>query len=173
MTHDIRQWLAEIRSLQQKLTAAYQERDEAYAGAANWRKLYETEAQQRRTEANLAHQTIETLQAELQHLREPFQSLENSSTQISKIQQKVGQLSTPEELKQQLMKALMECDRLTQALKAEQADHAQTRKTLTAALGDTMDLLTTERTARNGSTEYINPNSTLATHSKLSRASIQ
>ena len=54
---DIKQWLAEIKALQQKLAQANQERDEAYASAANWRSLYETEAKQRRTEAVLARQT--------------------------------------------------------------------------------------------------------------------
>ena len=50
MSQDVTQWLAEIRTLQRQLADVRQERDQAYASAANWRRLYETEARQRRTE---------------------------------------------------------------------------------------------------------------------------
>ena len=69
MTQDVRQWLAEIKTLQQKLTETQKERDEAYASAANWRNLYETEAKQRRTESRLAQQAIGSLKEELQSLQ--------------------------------------------------------------------------------------------------------
>ena len=61
MTYDVSQWLAEIKTLKQQLAEATQEREQAHASAANWRQLYETEAQQRRSEFNLAQQTIEQL----------------------------------------------------------------------------------------------------------------
>ncbi|MEO1385772.1 MAG: hypothetical protein AAFV85_00190 [Cyanobacteria bacterium J06634_6] len=43
------------------------------------------------------------------------------------------------------MTAKKECDRLKSLLKAEQAEHEKTRESLTAALGDAVDLLTKER----------------------------
>jgi hypothetical protein len=44
-----------------------------------------------------------------------------------------------------LVTGINSCDRLSDALKIEQANHAQTRKTLTAVLGDTIDQLNKER----------------------------
>lgn len=148
MTQDIRQWLAEIKLLQQRLADAHQERDEAYAGAANWRKVYETEAQQRRTEANLARQTIDDLKAEIQRLNQISTQSTIDPPDLTAIQKDVDTLGTVDALKSRLVDALAECDRLTKALRAEQADHIKTRKELTVALGDTVDLLTKERAAR-------------------------
>jgi len=48
---------------------------------------------------------------------------------------------SPTELKERLVAVLAERDRLAQALEAEQANHAQTRKSLTTALGDAIDML--------------------------------
>lgn len=161
MTQDVRQWLAEIKTLQQKLAEVRQERDEAYVGAANWRKLYDTEAQQRRTEATLARQSIEALKAELQTLRQvpqPSKAEINGDTAShrSELQQQLARLE-PSELQQCLVEAMLERDRLTQLLKAEQENHAQTRKGLTTALGDTVDLLTKERATRSGNDELPPP----------------
>lgn len=144
---DVRQWLLEIKALQQKLAEVNQERDQAYASAANWRKLYETEAQQRRTEARLAQQQIEMLKDELQRLQQLPQPVVSDGLTHSAIQEQLEQLQ-PTEIKETLVRALMECDRLTQSLKAEQADHAQTRRSLTTALGDTVNLLAKERATR-------------------------
>ena len=160
MTQDVRQWLAEIKTLQQKLVEARQERDEAYTGASNWRKLYETEAQQRRTEANLARRTVEALHIELQELqRSPQPSTDGTPDQLTLLKQHLEHLE-PSELKQKLVEVLLERDRLTQELKAEQEKHAQTRKGLTTALGDTVDLLTKERAARNGSSKPVSVGAT-------------
>ncbi|HEY9625230.1 MAG TPA: hypothetical protein V6C78_33215 [Crinalium sp.] len=152
MTQDVRQWLAEIRTLQQKLTEAHQERDEAYTGAANWRKLYETEAQQRRTEANLSRRAIADLKAEIQELRSSIQpnpspTKDDQASQVSELRRQFAHLNVSQ-LQEKLAETLLECDRLTQALKAEQEKHSQTRKALTTALGDTVDLLTRERATR-------------------------
>jgi chromosome segregation ATPase len=148
MTQDVKQWLTEIKLLQQKVAAAQQERDQAYASAANWRNLYETEAKQRRAEANLAQQTIETLDGRLQELQSLSSGSEPAVEMLETIQAEVGQLQNVDELRGFLVKALAECDRLTRALKAEQIAHAETRKTLTSALGDTVDLLAKERGTR-------------------------
>ncbi|HEY9646978.1 MAG TPA: hypothetical protein V6C88_11440 [Chroococcidiopsis sp.] len=153
MSHDVRQWLAEIKALQQKLAEARQECDEAYRGASNWRKLYETEAQQRRTETHLAQQTIAGLKAELQRLQGGFSETDASEADIAAIQDNVAQLQTVDDLQKSLVQVLTERDRLQQQLKAEQLDHERTRKALTSALGDTVDLLSKERAQRNGAAE--------------------
>jgi hypothetical protein len=146
---DIRQWLAEIKALQQKLAQANQERDEAYASAANWRSLYETEAKQRRTEAVLSRQTIDSLKAELQVSQaNAFPEAgwgESVAIAPSAIQQEIAQISDIHALQAQHFAALQERDRLFQALKTEQLAHIDTRKQLTTALGDAIDQLNQER----------------------------
>lgn len=148
MSQDVRQWLAEIKLLQQKLEALQQERDQAYASAANWRSLYETEAKQRRTEANLSRQTIESLQQELQDLRSLPTLPTQPAEELGEIQAEVAQIKEIQALQQALVQARLEAQRYGQALQAEQTAHSQTRKALTTALGDTMDSLARERTAR-------------------------
>lgn len=156
MTQDVRQWLAEIKSLQQKLSEALQERDEAYASAANWRSLYETEAQQRRAETRLSQQEISDLKAELEQLRSSAPGsadLTADEAVLSSVQAEVEQLQTAEQLREQLLQALIERDRLSKALKSEKTKHANTRKSLTIALGDTVDMLAKERAAREDKAE--------------------
>lgn len=148
MTNDVRQWLAEIKALQQKLAEAHQERDEAYASAANWRSLYETEAKQRRMEATAAQQSIAALKAELLQLQAFASGEDTDASDLEAAEQEVAQFQTLDELREELIKALAERDRLAQALKAEQESHLQTRKGLTTALGDTVDMLAKERAAR-------------------------
>jgi len=159
MTQDVRPWLTEIKSLQQKLDALQQERDEAYASAAKWRSLYEIEAQQRRNDASLAQQTIDALQAEIQQMRE-FPATGIDADAVSVIQQEIKQMVGVEDLQVALVRALTECDRLVNTLKAEQTAHSQTRKSLTTALGDTVDLLSKERTARKQSSRQVKANQT-------------
>lgn len=147
MSQDVRQWLTEIKSLQQKLAAIQQERDEAYASAANWRNLYETEAKQRRIDITLAQQSIDSLKVEVQQMRELPSANEDADT-LAFIQQEVNQMQGSEELRLALVRALVECDRISHSLKAEQVAHGQTRKALTTALSDTVDLLAKERATR-------------------------
>lgn len=154
MAFDVTQWLAEIRTLQRQLTETCQERDAAYASAANWRKLYETEAQQRRIEAQQFRQQITALQAEIERFK--HQSLKkNSAVAVDSavaidgeaIKRQVNQIHDVAALQSRLTETLMMCERLSQALKAEQIDHAKTRKNLTTALGDTIDILSKEQSA--------------------------
>lgn len=144
MTYDITQWLEEIQHLKQKLAEAYQQRDDAYASVANWRKLYETEAQQRRSDVMAAQAQIEELQATIQQLqKKPTISPDDSAQAI--LQQELAGLKTLEQLRQKMLELVLERDRLATALEAEQANHAYTRRTLTTALGDTVALLNQER----------------------------
>lgn len=142
MTQDIRQWLAEIKALQQTLAEVQQERDQAYISAANWRNLYETEAKQRRTDLQTAQDTIATLKAELAAQQRPSPDAPDYGAIL---RQQVEQWQTPDDLQARLMQALSECDRLMQELAAERQAHTQTRQDLTTALGDTMDLLAKAR----------------------------
>jgi len=146
MSNDVTQWLAQIKALKQQLADSVSDRDAAYESAANWRQLYTNEAQQRRTEARLAQQQIESLKAQIQQIQGDSSRLKADDPEAaSAIEQEVAQLQTLEELKAKLKEVLAERDRLMDALKIEQANHAQTRKSLTAVIGDTIDQLTKER----------------------------
>jgi chromosome segregation ATPase len=134
-------WLAEIKELQQKVVAADQEREQAYTSAANWRSLYETEAKQRRLEANLARQALDSLKAQLQDLSRTA-SLSDRATAV---QAEIAQVTSLEALQSRLIQALVECDRLSQCLRDEQSAHDNTRRSLTTALGDAIDQLNQER----------------------------
>lgn len=141
MSQDVSQWLSEVKTLRQQLQELQHEREQAYASAANWQRLYETEAQQRRTDAALAKQTIEDLKQQIQQIKGIPVTGESSPETLSSIQAEVAQLGTVEVLQQRLIQVLLERDRLIEALKTEQANHAQTRKGLTTALGDAIDML--------------------------------
>ncbi|MCL6435825.1 MAG: hypothetical protein K6T90_16755 [Leptolyngbyaceae cyanobacterium HOT.MB2.61] len=145
MSQDVSQWLVEIKTLRQQLAEAHQEREQAYASAANWQRLYETEAQQRRADAALAKQTIENLKQHIQQIQGSSTAGETDADVLSTIQAEVAKLKTPEELQERLIQVLAERDRLLEALKTEQANHAQTRKGLTTALGDAIDMLSKSR----------------------------
>lgn len=158
MSHDVKQWLAEIKQLKQQLADIISDRDAAYESAANWRQLYTNEAQQRRTEAKLAQQQIESLKAQIQQINgESSRTPADDSQAESGIEQEVSQLMTAEELKAKLKEVLVERDRLIEALKTEQANHTQTRKSLTAVIGDTIDQLNKER-----SNQQSKPESTVS-----------
>ncbi|RZM77126.1 hypothetical protein [Leptolyngbya iicbica] len=136
MTQEITRWLTEIRTLQQQLEAVRQERDQAYQSAANWRQLYDAEAQQRRADVETLKATEATLRTELSTLRSHHADaisaeLENHLDSTN--------LDSVEGLRAELIKALQTCDQLQNALNAEKHAHAETRKTLTSALGEAID----------------------------------
>ncbi|MEQ9001220.1 MAG: hypothetical protein RID53_32560 [Coleofasciculus sp. B1-GNL1-01] len=146
MSNDVRQWLAEIKELKQQLADSIRDRDAANESAANWRRLYNTEAQQRRTEARLAQQQLDALTLEVQQLQQEKAQLKAQDPDAtSAIEQEVAKLQTLEQVQQKLIQVMMERDRLINALKIEQANHAQTRNSLTAVIGDTIDQLTKQR----------------------------
>jgi chromosome segregation ATPase len=136
---NITQWLDEIKGLKQRLSAAQQEREEAYASAINWQQRYETEAQQRRMDAETSRHTITQLQQEMAQLK--GLGTVSSSGSAPRIQADVDRLQTEVEVRSRLIQALTECDRLHKALETEQTNHSQTRKSLTTALGDAIDAL--------------------------------
>lgn len=154
MSNDVTQWLGEIKALKQQLAEMSRDRDAAYESAASWRQLYNTEAQQRRTESKLAQQQIDSLKAQIQQLQQESVRLKSENPEtVSAIEQEVTQLDTVEELRAKLKEVLIERDRLLDALKTEQTNHAQTRKSLTAVIGDTIDQLAKERGNQPSSSE--------------------
>ena len=146
MSNDVTQWLAQIKALKQQLAETISDRDTAYESADNWRQLYNTEAQQRRTEARLAQQQVETLKAELRQLQGESSRLKADDPEAaSAIEQELAKMQTVEELRTKLKDIMVERDRLLDALKTEKTNHAQTRKSLTTVIGDTIDQLSKER----------------------------
>jgi predicted nucleic acid-binding Zn-ribbon protein len=141
MTQEITRWLTEIRTLQQQLAAARAERDQAYKSAANWRQLYDAEAKQRRAEVTDLQATVQTLRTELSTLRA---HREDAIAAVINARSSGTDVNTLEGLRAELIKALQACDRLQKALDVEKAAHAETRQTLTTALGETMDALHNE-----------------------------
>jgi len=140
MSEDLtQQWLTEIQSLKQQIAQLQAERIATWESTEKWRKLYNTEAEQRRTDAQLFQQTIASLKAEIQKLKGIEDATLPDSDTATAIQQEVAQLTTVEDLKIKLTLTMKERDRLFQALKTEQDNHSQTRKSLTTALGDAID----------------------------------
>ena len=140
MTQDLTQkWLTEIQSLTQQMTQFQRERDEAWESSQKWRQLYNTEAEQRRADAKLHQEAIASVKAEVQK----FSGInaEPGTDITTAIQQEIAHFNSIEELQTQLIEIIQERDCLLQALKLEQENHAQTRKSLTTALGDAIDSL--------------------------------
>jgi len=145
MSHEVTEWLAQIKTLKQQLAETQRDRDAANASAANWRHLYTTEAQQRRTETKLAEQQIERLKTQIRELQGSSRQGNDDAATVEAIQQEVEQMQNIEELQAKLKQVLLERDRLIETLKIEQANHAQTRKSLTTVIADTIDKIAKER----------------------------
>ncbi|MBE8999534.1 MULTISPECIES: hypothetical protein [unclassified Nostoc] len=139
------QWLTEIQELREQMAVLQSDRDTAWESAQKWRQLYNTEAEQRRTDAQLSQQAIASLKADLHKLRGLEVETLAAGTSLTAIQQEIEQLKSVEELQTKLIALIKERDRLLQALKTEQDNHAQSRNSLTTALGDAIDSLTQER----------------------------
>ena len=138
-------WLAEIQALQEQIAEQQRDRDTAWESAQKWRKLYNTEAEQRRTDAHLAQQAIASLKAEIQQIKGLESGLLVDGKATTAAQQEIQQIQSLTELQGKLIAIIKERDRLLQALKTEQENHAQTRNSLTTALGDAIDGLTKQR----------------------------
>ncbi|MBE9068842.1 hypothetical protein IQ260_19545 [Leptolyngbya cf. ectocarpi LEGE 11479] len=147
MVNEVSQWLAEIQTLQQQLKALGQERDQAYASAANWRKLYESESEQRRHATARSQIQIRALANELEVFKQAPRQGEPSRN-LEQVLAQVKQVESVEELRSQLADTLTLCDQLSNALKTEQAAHEETRQNLTTALGDTIDLIAKDQTSQ-------------------------
>jgi chromosome segregation ATPase len=150
------QWLGEIKALKQQIAELQRDRTAAWESAEKWRKLYNTEAEQRRTDTQLAQQAIASLKAEIQNLQGIDGVNLPDATAVTAIQEEINKLNSLEELKTQLLTVTKERDRLLQALKTEQDNHAQTRRSLTTALGDAIDTWTRERDSAGDTENNLN-----------------
>jgi hypothetical protein len=111
------------------------ERDRALEDAARWRQRYETEAQQRRTETEMADKTIRNLRTEVQQLcqmgqvtvRPVVPSLPSAALGNDK-----------QNLTTELARLAQSRDELALALAQEQQQHAKTRENLISALGEAL-----------------------------------
>jgi len=142
---ELTQWLTEIKALKQQLSEMQQDLNAVNESAANWQRLYNTEAQQRRTENHNTQQQIENLKQQIQSLSGLVESENEDPIIVESRRAEVAQLQTVEELQAKLIAVIGDRDRLIAALKTEQENHIQTRKSLTTAIGDTLDILTKER----------------------------
>lgn len=115
---DLTEWIAEVQRLQQQMAELRQQRDQAYNSAANWQRLYDREAQQRRQETA----ALQTQLAQVSHPSPPLAA--------------PGTLPSPEE---QIQALTIQCQQLRQALETERQAHEQTRLSLTMALGEALD----------------------------------
>lgn len=145
LTREVTQWLAEIGSLRQQLIDAQNAIAEARQSAEHWRSLYNTEAEQRRREAEATKADIALLQQQLAGQRSPSALTED---ELRRSVQRDLETLDNEEIQVQFVELCLERDRLcarvaelTEALEAERANHAKTRTDLTSALGDTVALL--------------------------------
>ncbi|MEH2280131.1 MAG: hypothetical protein V7K90_02115 [Nostoc sp.] len=146
MNQDLtQQWLTEIQVIKEQMAGLQNDRDTAWESAQKWRQLYNTEAEQRRTDTQLSQQTIASLKADLHKLRGLEVETLAIGTPVTAIPEEIEQLKSVEDLQAKLIAVIKERDRLLQALKTEQDNHAQTRNNLTTALGDAIDSLTRER----------------------------
>jgi len=153
MSDNVAQWLAEVRSLQQQVKTLEQEREQAYGSVENWRKLYEGEAQQRRRDAAASRCKIEQLEQAISTENTSENLLNDSQSSAdpdsSRLKAEIATIENTQSLtalKAQLIATKRQCNQLAQQVKAEQEAHEQTRESLTAALGDTVNLLSKERT---------------------------
>ncbi len=140
MSQDLTQkWLTEIKKLKQSIIDLQTQLTSAWDSSEKWRKLYNTEAEQRRTDVKLFQQTIASLRLEIQQMKGIEDRKLPDAQTATKIQDEVEKLNSVTELKVKLISIMKERDRLQQALKTEQEMHIQTRESLTTALGDAID----------------------------------
>ncbi|MGD1904779.1 MAG: hypothetical protein ACFB0C_02160 [Leptolyngbyaceae cyanobacterium] len=142
MSQEVSRWLAEVRTLQHQLASTQKERDQAYASATNWRQLYDAEAKQRRTDMEQLQLTIATLRTEVSTLQTQLAQEPQSAAMpeaLTNAEGKTPDLNTVEGLRAHLADTLRQCDRLKQQLDEERSNHAQTRQSLTTALGEAID----------------------------------
>ncbi|MEM1169843.1 MAG: hypothetical protein AAGJ08_12385 [Cyanobacteria bacterium P01_H01_bin.35] len=162
MTQDITPWLNEIKGLQEKIVELQTELNSAQDSASQWRQLYNTEAQQRRNESQQSQETIENLKTKVHQLKSFSLVKEDRNETLTNIEQQIENLQTLAEFKAKIIETIQERDRaveevqkLTKTLKQEQTNHANTRKSLTNALADAVDLLAKAKVTKQEKLENI------------------
>ncbi len=136
---EVVQWLNEVKLLQQQVQDLNAELITATQNADAWRSRYEVEGQQRRAESATAQANITKLTAEIAQLRsQPELSTELGDDAIA---QQIKGLINLSDLQSKLFEVWTERDKAIAAIKVEQLAHEKTKKDLTMALADAMDVL--------------------------------
>ena len=162
MTQDITPWLNEIKALQEKIVELQTELNSAQDSASQWRQLYNIEAQQRRNESQQSQETIDNLKTKVHQLQSFSLVKEDRNETLTNIEHQIEHLQTLAEFKAKIIEVIQERDRaveevqkLTTTLKQEQTNHANTRKSLTNALADAVDLLAKAKVTKQEKFENI------------------
>jgi hypothetical protein len=115
------------------------ERDRALEDAAKWRRRYEVEAQQRRTETETTDRTIRDLRAEISQLCQMGKAVRPTLSPMKHAQiSDSDSASTLERLTLELAQLTQARNELEEALVQEQQHHAKTRENLISALGEAL-----------------------------------
>jgi len=136
---EVVQWLNEIKSLQQQVRDLTSELSIAQQNADSWRSRYETEGQQRRSDVTTRQDQINKLQAEIAQLRTQPEFSTTLSDDAIVLQ--INGITNMSALQGKLFKVWTDRDNVLAALKKEQLAHEKTKKDLTMALADAMDVL--------------------------------
>ncbi len=140
---EVVQWLNEVKLLQQQVKDLNLELINATQTADAWRSRYEVEGQQRRAESGQAQATIAQLTQQVtQLLAKPEFSTELGDDSIAL---QIKGLINLSDLQAKLFEVWTERDKAIAALKTEQSAHEKTKKDLTMALADAMDVLTPKK----------------------------
>jgi chromosome segregation ATPase len=142
---EVVQWLNEVKSLQQQVQDLSVELISTQQNADAWRSRYETEGQQRRTEAVAAQSKIAQLTEEIAQLRaQPELSTELGDDAITL---QIKAMNNMSDLQAKLFEVWTDRDKAIAAIKTEQLAHEKTRQDLTMALADAMDVLVPKSSA--------------------------
>jgi predicted nucleic acid-binding Zn-ribbon protein len=140
---EVIQWLNEVKLLQQQVKDLNAELLVATQNADAWRSRYDTEGQQRRSESASAQSKIGKLMDQVaQLLANPELSTELGDDAIAV---QIKGLISMSDLQSKLFEVWTDRDKAIAALKAEQSAHEKTKKDLTMALADAMDVLTPKK----------------------------
>ena len=137
---EVMQWLNEVKSLQQQVRDLTIELAAAQQNADSWRSRYETEGQQRRSDVTTRQDQINKLQVEIAQLRTQPEFSTTLSDDAIALQ--INGITSMSALQDKLFKVWTDRDNVLAALKKEQLAHEKTKKDLTMALADAMDVLT-------------------------------
>ncbi|ABG49634.1 hypothetical protein Tery_0139 [Trichodesmium erythraeum IMS101] len=170
MTQDITPWLNEIKALQEKIVELQTKVNVTQDTVSKWLKLYNIEAKQRRNEAQQSQETIDNLKTKLQKLQKGFSfAKDNRDEVMTTIEEQIEDLQTLDQFKAKIIEVSQERDRyleklqeLTKCLQQEQTSHGNTRRSLTNALADAVDLLAKAKAAKQQKSETT-PNIQLKT----------
>lgn len=140
---EVVQWLNEIKSLQQQVRDLTLELSTAQQNEDSWRSRYETEGQQRRSDVTTRQDQINKLQAEIAQLRTQPEFSTTLSDDAIALQ--INGITSMSALQNKLFEVWTDRDNVLAAFKKEQLAHEKTKKDLTMALADAMDVLTPKK----------------------------